>query len=228
MELSHPNVIFKLRVLGLAQTPAKHSMTKGVLTNKCPAQMELLWGNLVVLLHLCNQLNGSPGPNLSAAQEHRESLNEKDRAGGSSWLHQLPPPPPWCPGPGRASQIHRGAANPLQSWDYIPKMILFHTRSLCSWRAPHTQHPLEGQHGLCKLRGRKMGLQSLFELDMGVQFSSATELGRHDVCLSPSVGLAGLWKSRQHTANFRFCYENLHFRLRLPEPFRGSMDAGSL
>lgn len=64
MELSHPNVIFKLRVLGLAQTPAKHSMTKGVLRTKWPAQMELLWGNLVVLLCLCNQLNGSPDSNL--------------------------------------------------------------------------------------------------------------------------------------------------------------------
>lgn len=190
MELSHPNVIFKLQVLGLAQTPAKHSMTKGVLRNKCPAQMELLWGNLVVPLHLCNQLNRSPGPNLSP--EHRESLKGKDMAGRSSWLHQPPPPPPWCPGPGRARQIHRGAANPLQSWDYTPKMILFHTRSLCSWRAPHTEHPLEGQHGLWRPISLPLSLQSLFELDMGGQFSSAAQLGGHDMCPSPSVGLAGL------------------------------------
>lgn len=124
------------------------------------------------------------GPNLSAAAEHRESPEGKDMAGPSSWLHQPPSPPPWCPGPGRASQIHRGAANPLQSWDYTPKIILFHAQSLCSWRAPHTQHPLEGQHGLCKLRGRKMGLQSLFDLDMGGQLCSATQLGGHDLCLS--------------------------------------------
>lgn len=177
MELSHPNVIFKLRVLGLAQTPAKHSMTKGVLRNKCPAQIELLWGNLVVLLHLCSRLNGSLDSNVSAAQEHRESLNEEDTAGRWSWLHEPPPPPPWCPGPSRAGQIHRGAANPLQSWDFIPKMVLFQTLSLGSWRAPHIQHPWEGEHGLCKLREEKMGLQSLFELDMGGQFSSATQLG---------------------------------------------------
>lgn len=141
MELSHPNVIFKLRVLGLAQTPAKHSTTKGVLRNKCPAQMELLWGNLVVLLHLCNRLNGSPDSSLSAAQEHRESLNEEDAAGQWSWLHQ-PPPPPWCPGPSRTGQIHRGAANPLQSWDFIPKVILFQTLSLGGWRAPHIHSTL--------------------------------------------------------------------------------------
>lgn len=160
----------------MAQTPAKHSTTKGVLRNKCPAQMELLWGNLLVLLHLCNQLNGSPDSNLSAAQEHRESLHEENMAGQRSWLHQPPPPPPWCPGPSRASQIHRGAANPLQSWDFIPKIILFQTLSLGSWRAPHIHSTSEKDSmGSASLGvGGKMGLQSLFELDIGGQFSSAT------------------------------------------------------
>lgn len=92
MELSHPNVIFKLQLLGLAQTSAKHSMTKGVLRNKCPAQMELLWRNLVVLLHLRNRLNGNPDSNPSTAQEHRESLNEEDvrqDGGAGSTSHHL-------------------------------------------------------------------------------------------------------------------------------------------
>ncbi|KAJ7398173.1 hypothetical protein BTVI_127732 [Pitangus sulphuratus] len=42
-----------------------------------------------------------------------------------------------------------------------------------------------------------MGLQSLFELDMCGQFSSATKLEGQNMCLSPSVGLAGLWKGRE-------------------------------
>lgn len=93
MELSHPNVIFKQRVLGLAQTPAKHSETKGALRNKCPAQMEKLWGNLAVVLHGCNQLNGSPAP---ACQQPRESLYKigrtwQDGAVGSSSCHLLHP-----------------------------------------------------------------------------------------------------------------------------------------
>lgn len=41
-----------------------------------------------------------------------------------------------------------------------------------------------------------MGLQSLFELDMGGQFSSATPATGGMVCVSPLVGLAGLWESR--------------------------------
>lgn len=41
-----------------------------------------------------------------------------------------------------------------------------------------------------------MGLQSLFELDMGGQFSSPIQLGEDTVCVSPPVGLAGLWESR--------------------------------
>lgn len=89
MELSHPNVIFKLRVLGLAQTPAEHSMTKGVLRNKCPAQMELLWGSLVVVLHLCNQ-----APTCQQQQSTGRAQRGRtwqDRAVGSTSHHLLHP-----------------------------------------------------------------------------------------------------------------------------------------
>lgn len=94
MKLSHPNVIFKPQALGLTQTPAKHSTTKGALRNKRPAQMELRWGNLAVLLDLCNRLNRSPGSNLSAAQEHDKILTEDTGAAcraGSISHHLLHP-----------------------------------------------------------------------------------------------------------------------------------------
>lgn len=139
MKLSYPNVIFKPQALGLAQTPAKHSTTEGVLRNKCPAQMELLWGNLAVLLDLCNQLNGSPGSNLSAAQEHtgrawprtlRLCAGLAPSATTSSTLASY--------GPGRAGQSHRRAANPWQSWGFVPNRILFQPLALGSQTAPHS------------------------------------------------------------------------------------------
>lgn len=153
----------------MAQALAKHSTAKGVLRNERPTRTETLWGTLVVLLGLCNRLNGSPDPKPSRAQ------GEPERGGheGLVELHQPPPPPPWCPGPSRAGQIHRGAANPLQSWDFLPQMILFQPLSPGSQSPTRTQHPWEGQHGCCKLRGGKTNLHSLFQPAMGGPFASA-------------------------------------------------------
>lgn len=89
---------------------------------------------------LMQSVEREPSPSLPAAQG--EPVQDwKDMAGRSSWLLQLPPPPPWCPGPGRASQIHRGAANPLQSWDSIPK-IISPTLGPCVAGEPHARSTL--------------------------------------------------------------------------------------
>lgn len=63
------------------------------------------------------------GAQAPTCQRHQGEPEGEGHGGWSSWLHQVPPPPPWCPGPSCARQIHRGAANPLQSWDCTPKMI---------------------------------------------------------------------------------------------------------
>jgi len=100
--------------------------------------MELLWGNLLVLLHFCNRLNGSPDPKLSAAQEHRESANKED----PGRMVEMAPPAttssstlvPW---PKRRRSSPSGGSKPFAVMGLHPKTILFQALSLGS-REPNT------------------------------------------------------------------------------------------
>lgn len=150
MELSHPNAIYKPWGWVWHKLRQSTARPKGVLRNERPTWMEPLWRTLVVVLGLCNRLNGSPDANPSSCTR---AQGEPEQGGheGPVELHQPPHPPPRCPGPSRASQIHRGAANPLQSWDFLPQMILFQPLSPGNQSPTRTQNPWEGQHGCCKL-----------------------------------------------------------------------------